>query len=237
MTETKGFVSGAEVACSDGECGVLRRIIVDPVAGVLTHLVVEPKHRHGAGHLVPIHLVDTEATGIRLTCTAGDFNALDPAQETRFVADPSGQWGYGPGQVLAWPYYRLGGAEMAIGGLGLGSLGLGGGMGLGGELPAPRTITGDNRPNGKVEIHRGESIHAADGEIGRVQGFVVDPSDRRLTHVLLGEGHLWRKKTVSIPIELVARVEGGVHVALTKDQVRDLPTVNLVEGRHWRSGL
>ena len=43
-------------------------------------------------------------------------------------------------------------------------------------------------------MDRGDPVHALDGEIGRVQGLLVDPDDHRVTHVLLEEGHLWGRK-------------------------------------------
>jgi PRC-barrel domain len=72
-------------------------------------------------------------------------------------------------------------------------------------------------------VRRGDEVHATDGGIGRVDGFVVDPSDDHVTHLLLGEGHLWGTKRVAIPISAVKRGDGGVELALTKEQVRDLP--------------
>jgi sporulation protein YlmC with PRC-barrel domain len=60
-----------------------------------------------------------------------------------------------------------------------------------------------------------------------VQGLVIDPSDHHVTHVLLDEGHLWGKKRVAIPISTVKDVKDGVRLNLTKDQVRDLPPVDL----------
>jgi hypothetical protein len=56
---------------------------------------------------------------------------------------------------------------------------------------------------------------------------VVDPSDRHVTHVLLDEGHLWGEKRVAIPISAVAGVSDGVRLNLTRDEVRDLPPVDL----------
>jgi hypothetical protein len=50
-----------------------------------------------------------------------------------------------------------------------------------------------------------------------------------VTHVLLDEGHLWGKKRVAIPISAVKDVKGGVRLTFTKDQVRDLPPVDLAE--------
>jgi hypothetical protein len=64
--------------------------------------------------------------------------------------------------------------------------------------------------------------------IGRVQGLVVDPSDHHVTHVLLAEGHLWGEKEVAIPISAVTGVdENGAQLNLTKDEVRDLPPVDI----------
>lgn len=66
-----------------------------------------------------------------------------------------------------------------------------------------------------------------DGDIGRVQGLVVDPADHHVTHVLLDEGHLWGKKEVAIPIGAVTGVEDGVRLNLTKDELSALPPVEI----------
>jgi hypothetical protein len=49
-----------------------------------------------------------------------------------------------------------------------------------------------------------------------------------VTHVLLAEGHLWGEKEVAIPITAVTGVdEDGAQLNLTKDEVRDLPPVDI----------
>jgi sporulation protein YlmC with PRC-barrel domain len=73
----------------------------------------------------------------------------------------------------------------------------------------------------------GRPGRARGGEIGRVQGLVVDPRDHQVTHVLLEEGHLWGKKQVALPISDVTDVHQGVHLNLSKNQVRDLPPVDV----------
>ena len=83
MAETTPFTIGANVSCTDGACGEVRRLIGDPAADVVTHLVVEPKHRGEHGRLVPVGLVDTNTGQIRLRCTKAEFENLDPAEETR----------------------------------------------------------------------------------------------------------------------------------------------------------
>lgn len=210
MSETTTFTIGSEVRCNDGVCGELTRVVVDPIARALTHLVVEPRHR-GMGHLVPIDLVDSTTNEIRLQCNTAQFEALEDAEETRFLPGAIGQWGYGQDQMLSWPYYGLGTWEL-------------GGMGTG---VGPTTIMQNRVPVGEVEVRRGEHVHATDGAIGRVQGLVIDPSDHHVTHVLLDQGHLWGQKRVAIPMTAVAGVDDGVRLNLTRDEVRDLPPVDL----------
>jgi len=47
MSDNTEFTIASEVSCSDGVRGELGRVVVDPVAKALTHLVVEPKHGSG----------------------------------------------------------------------------------------------------------------------------------------------------------------------------------------------
>jgi sporulation protein YlmC with PRC-barrel domain len=157
--------------------------------------------------------VVSTAKEIQLRCTKSEFHMLEDAEETQFLPGASGEWGYEQEQMLSLPYYRLAGSGM--------------GMGMGGMGAGPHAITSDRVPVGGVEVRRGEHVHATDGAIGRVQGLVVDPSDHQVTHVLLDEGHLWGQKRVAIPISAVTRVGDGVRLNLTKDEVRDLPPVDV----------
>jgi len=196
MTETTPFTIGADVSCSDGACGKVTRVVVDPVARTVTHLVVEPKH-----------LADATAGEIRLRCTLADFGKLDPAEETQFLPGTPGYPGYDPEQVLWMPYYSMG-------------------MGMGGNY-IPLTATYDTVPLDEVEVRRGEHVHATDGHIGKVQGLVIDPDSHRVTHVLLQEGHLWGRKEVAIPIGAVTGVDDGIRLNITRQQVQDLPPVDI----------
>lgn len=206
------FEIGVPVLCRDGTCGELRRVVVDPVARAVTHLVVEAKHRSGLGRLVPVDLVSATGTEISLRCTLGEFSRLDDADEAQFLAGADGELGYGAAQMLSWPYF----------GLGVG--GAGGLDGWGGNANLPITV--DRVPLGEVEVCRGDRVHATDGAIGKVQGLVIDPRDHHVTHVLLQEGHLWGRKEVAIPISDVKGVDDGIRLTIAKDQVQDLPPVD-----------
>ena len=213
MAETTQFTIGAAASCSDGVCGEVSRVVVDPVARAVTHLVVEPKQGRGLGRLVPLDLVEVTTGEVRLRCTAAEFDKLEAAEETQFLPGSSGYADYGPGQVLSWPYYGLG-------------MSGGGGMGLGmGNVS--QTVTYDTVPLGEVAVRRGERVHATDGDIGRVQGLVIGPRDQQVTHVLLEEGHLWGRKEVAIPIGAVTGVDDGIRLNITKQDVQDLPAVDV----------
>ena len=221
MADTSQFTIGTEASCSDGAVGKVCRVIVDPVAEEVTHLVVEPEHRRDLGRLVPLDLVDGAAGEVRLHCTRAEFGQLEQAQETHFMPATSGYegYGYGPDQVDYWPHYCLGG------GMGLGGLGIGG-TGAGSGSPA-QMVTSDAVPLGEVDVRRGDPVHATDGDIGRVQGLVIDRRSRHVTHVLLQEGHLWGRKDVAIPISAVASTSGGIRLTIAKQQVQDLPPVDI----------
>ena len=59
-----------------------------------------------------------------------------------------------------------------------------------------------------------------------MEGFLVDPGDHRVTHVLLQEGHLWGRKEVAIPMSAVTGVENGIRLSMTKKQIEDLPSAH-----------
>jgi sporulation protein YlmC with PRC-barrel domain len=195
MAEETQFTIGAEANCSDGECGDVRRFIIDPATQTVTHLVIEPKHGHEPGRLVPVDLVESTAGGIRLRCTIAEFGNLEHADDTDLVEA----------------------TDLGIG--------MPGGPPMG--IPQPtQVVFQDVVPLGEIEVIPGDPVHATDGEIGQVQGFLVDPDTHRLTHVLLREGHLWGRKEVAIPASAVTGVQGGIRLNISKQEVENLPPVS-----------
>ena len=208
MAETTQFTIGADASCTDGPCGQVIRVVVNPMAEVVTHLVVEPTHREGLGRLVPLDLVDVDpASGeVKIHCSIEEFGKLEAAEETHFLPGDGvdGVYGgYASSQVFALPYY---------------------GLGVGNITPPIITAT---LPAGEVGVRRGQQVHATDGGIGRVQGLVIDRSSHHVTHIILQEGHLWGRKDVVIPISAVTGIEDGIQLTLTKQEVQDLPAVDV----------
>jgi sporulation protein YlmC with PRC-barrel domain len=214
MTE---FVMGAKVVCSDGFCGEVKRTILDPAARTVTHLVVGPRHSTSQERLVPLDLADEVDGEIRLSCTLAQFGQLEPAEDVSLAEGLDYEGGYGSSAAVQG-YGDAGG--MGVGGS---SSGVGIGMGLGHQQPL---IVEHSVPMGETEVERHEGVHAADGEIGRVEGFVVDPASHQVTHILLQEGHLWGHKEVAIPISAVESVDAGIRLNITKKQVEALPPLH-----------
>jgi hypothetical protein len=154
--------------------------------------------------LVPVALAETEAGGtVRLNCSVDDFAKLDAAEEKHTVSESS--FGY---------FHMAGGVAFPA-------------MGRG------EVVTDETVPFGEVDVHRGDRVRASDGEIGHVEGLIIDRSDRRVTHVLLQEGYvLGRRKRVAVPIDAVTRVAASLEVGLTKHQVHDLPSVDIDDRGH-----
>jgi sporulation protein YlmC with PRC-barrel domain len=209
---------GRTVRCSDGEYGRLADVVVDPTARRVTHLVVEPRHEHERATLVPAELVAAEpdGDGIALRATADEVAHLPLVCETDYlridqapVADP--QWDVGIENVLAMPYFMPVGMDTMMPPI---------------DDPIERVY--DRVPKGEVEIERTSPVRDTDGKLlGAVDGFVVD-GDGQITHVVLGEGHLFGRREITIPIGGVARVENdGVLLGLSQSEVQELPSVRL----------
>jgi hypothetical protein len=209
---------GSPAACTDGVFGELVDVVVDPQTRAVTHLVVEPHHRHWMARLVPIALVaaDPATQGLALACTSAEARRLEHVQRSAFVAlgeeleidDPD--WDIGVEGVLVLPYY---GSDARP------------------SHDAVATATYDRIPKGEVEIRRSSTVTSADDHrLGHVDGLLVD-DDEHITHVLLEHGHLWGRREVTIPIGDVANVApDAITLSLTKDAVGMLEPVTV---RRW----
>jgi len=196
-------VLGSEAVGSDGYRGEVLAVVVDPKAGTATHVVVEPKGRRGLARLVPLDLVDATPGQIRLHCTEAEFERLDAAEQT--LAEFA--LGYQVPVQLLPPGWRDAGGPTVEGSTIA-------------RIPEKETI--DIVPKGEVEERRGDHVHATDGDIGQLRALRIDSGSRRVTHLLVREGHVLHKD-VAIPFDTVTGFDDGVRLSITRQQVRDLP--------------
>jgi sporulation protein YlmC with PRC-barrel domain len=233
MAESLVFKLRSDVRCTDGDCGQIKSVVINPGEDAVTHLVVEPAHQQGLAKLVPLRLVDTTLAPIpsgevRLRCSMEEYGQLDPAEATYPTRGVEDDPTYRAEPMVMWPSYAPPGV--------MGAMGMPGVMGMpamSGDDPreAADTFTVDTVPDqlpGEDEVSPGEHVHATEGDIGHVQGIVADPGTGRVTGVLLRERHLLSHRTVLIPRSAVAAVgEDGFHLSMSKREVRDLPPADV----------
>jgi sporulation protein YlmC with PRC-barrel domain len=201
----------AAVECTDGPCGRSTYVVLNPVTRKVTHLVVKEKDLLHIERLVPMSLVkESTPQKIHLRCNKDKLGRLEYFIETHFVpADPvySGSMYEAYEGHMLWPYV----------------------------IPENATIPLEEEqvPPGELAVHRGAQVHATDGQIGRVDEFLIEPESGHITHLVLREGHLWGQRDVTIPVSAIERIqESDVYLKLDKASVEALPAIPI---RRWWS--
>jgi hypothetical protein len=201
---------GGRVDCTDETFGRLVDVVIDPTSRRVTHLVVEPDHDRSQARLVPAELAkrrEGKGEPVALRATVEEVRGLPPVHEIAYlqpdglpVDDPD--WDVGIQELQAFPYYPAYDIE---------------------PTAVDYAVAYDRIPKREVEIRRASAVGSADGHhLGHVDGFLVD-DDRRITHLVLEQGHPWERRDVAVPIGAVAHVEtDAVTLRLTKDDVKAL---------------
>ncbi len=208
----------AKVECTDGEiwypAGRCVSVLFNPLDEKVTHLVVKADKAPHIQYLVPVELAaETSAEEIRLSCSRDDLEKMDPFIKTTYIEK-------------SVPASTIGGAGM---------------YGMGGFYYAPYVMLDvivkvpeehQQIPAGELAIRRGTHVEATDGEVGKVDEFVVNPKTGHITHLVMREGHLWGQKEVVIPVSALGETrENTVHLKLDKHQIEILPTLPI--HRRW----
>ena len=97
----------------------------------------------------------------------------------------------------------------------------------------PMPLEHRNIPAGEVVIRRGSQVRATDGNVGRVDEFLVDAANDCITHLVMREGHLWGTKEITIPVTEIESIEDeAVLLKIDKEAVERLPTIPV--NRKWK---
>jgi sporulation protein YlmC with PRC-barrel domain len=200
----------ATVYCSDGVCGKTIRVIIDPIKKKLTHIVVQGKGLEaGVTQLVPIEKVkESTADEVHLTCSHEEFLLLDSYYEYDYLPGDDDLLDYDQSDFLIHPYV-LPNFEY-------------------GYEYEPLYAKIARVPHGELGVRRGAKVHAVDGEVGKVDEFLVSPDDHLISHLVLREGHFLGKKLITIPVSEISRVkEDQVFLKLDKQAISQLPSIPL----------
>jgi sporulation protein YlmC with PRC-barrel domain len=198
---------GVEVKCMNEVCGHSTCLIINPVTEQVTHLAVKEKAFPNIERLVPVdNIIESSPTSIRLSCSSKELNGMEAFMETDFIASDEleSELRYESPYML-WPY------------------------GMYAAMPMP--LEHENIPAGEIVIRRGSQVKATDGNVGKVDEFLVNPENDRISHLVMREGHLWGAKDVTIPVSEIEKIEDEiVRLKLDKQAVGSLPAI---PGRRW----
>jgi sporulation protein YlmC with PRC-barrel domain len=201
----------ADIHCTDveGPVGCSQYVVLNPLSEQLTHVVVKDRQRSDVERLVPLELVEkVTPKRIWLSCTKVEFRGLRPFIAREFLRAKNPYADYDRDSVLVLPYVvpRNG--------------------------PVPGGCESRVLSANELAVRRGARVQAANGPIGTVDEFMVDPVDGGITHLVLRKGHPWGERDVFIPVSEIERVkEDVVYLQLNKMRVGMLPTVPVV--RKW----
>lgn len=203
------FRIGARVDARDRWLGYLVALVADPVARRITHLVVDDTGVPDSGRLVPIDkVVEADDNHIRLDLTAEAFFQLEPFVQPRYLRGDN---------------FRLSDHDDTPEHLFLFPL----------TVPAEgwSFVFEERVPPGEVAIRPGAAVLDANGKkLGQVDEFLVDPSDQRISHLVLRRGHIFGKRTITVPMtEIVEATPDRVRLRLTGDEVGRLQEVPVEE--------
>ena len=185
------------IFCTDGQFGQAVGLILHPATRRVTHVIAMERGFAKTEYLLPLALISSATTEVLRLASTHQ----EVTAMTPFVESE----------------YQLGGAGYSAAGE------------EGAYWPTSEEVDGsyEDIPVGELEIHRYARVDARDGHAGRVDGFAVEPASGRITHLIMREGHLWRRKEVAVPVAAITQIEDeSIRLDLDKATVADLPDIS-----------
>lgn len=192
----------AQVECTDGPCGKVTQVIVNPINLKVTHVVVEDKHfPDNRTRLVPAdYVTSTTQQQIKLGCAKADVVNMPPFIVSDFVQQSASGRAYASGEAYTSQYVV--------------------------DDTAYDEIQERNIPEGELALYSGMHIEASDGKVGKLDELVLDPKSGQITNLMMREGHLWGKKDVAIPVSAIDFTDDKtIYLKLDRAAVKALPAV------------
>jgi hypothetical protein len=189
----------ARVRCSDGPCGQSLYVILKPTSEEITHLVVSNDSIEEIEYMVPVdHITDGTPNEVRLNCSTDELSEMPVFDKVEYI--PTMAAGLNGTPYAMWPYYYP----------------------VSSKIPLEK----NHIPADELAIRRGARVEAADGPIGSVDEFLIDPGNDVITHLVMREGHLWGQKDVTIPVSQIDHYQGNtVYLKLKKQAIEQLPAL------------
>lgn len=178
------FSWNAPVFCGEEKCGRLSQVAIHPGLRKATHIVVDLGTRFDCQeHVLPLAWVRAAtAQGLVLTGAPEMLAQSQPLRSTRMRVVWQPDVPYGRGASLPWPYAVVEEEEQLL-----------------------------NIPKGEALLSHDVVVVSAGGKpVGKIAELIVDPDNKAITHLLLGDGPFWAHKTISVPASAIQTIEQGM---------------------------
>jgi sporulation protein YlmC with PRC-barrel domain len=198
----------AKASCENNVVGKSTCVIINPINHKLTHLVVRMDAFPHIERLVDVNLIEESTPEyIQLKCKQEDLKQMPLFVEYKFLTGDETEQEYTVASYRLWPYVL--------------------------PMNEPIPVEYEHIPAGEIAFHRGSQVKAADGAVGQIDEFLVDPKSEEITHLVLRQGHIWGKKEISIPISDIDHIgEDIIYLKLDKQAIETLPEIPV--RRHTR---
>jgi sporulation protein YlmC with PRC-barrel domain len=208
--------AGSKVQGTDGDLGTVHALVVDPVERRITHLVVglhellSRRFTVGADRVVSstpdVVVLDLDRPALEACPVFDEPDFNEPADGYGMTT-----FGYEPGALFLEPF-----ASPVDG----------------------YVLSGHERiPKDEITLRRGDVVVAGDGRsIGHVDELLVDPDDGSVTHVVLREGGLFKRRDVVVPLAGARFEEGQVVLDLDVVDLDTLERIPVKRHGHVRPG-
>jgi len=180
---------------------------MDPVKEEVSHFVVKTDH-HSQEFVVPIEKVkDSNRIVIHLDCRNEEIYQFPPFKETHFKgydAYDSEPPTPAPGMAASYTLYQPYRAAES-----------------GTHSPTDTSLT-------ELAVNKGAKVFATDGEVGKIDEFLIDPDTYQITHLILRQHNIFGKWIVTIPVSEIEQVDmNSVQLKLDKASIKELPSAAL----------
>ena len=191
----------AEVDCSDGAAGCSTYVIGNPINRQITHLVIKSNQPPFNEALVPVDQVqETTPDHIKLKCSRIELEKMKPFEFEEYLQTKKPSY-------LYWPY------ALPVAGY------------ISDEENTPIAVKRRNIPMDEFALRRGAWVEATDGHVGQVDELLISSNTMQVTHLVLLERHLLKKREITIPVSQIDRIdEDTIYLKLDRKSVEELPT-------------
>jgi hypothetical protein len=192
----------AAVNCQKQECGQTICVIVNPRTDDVSHVVVEEITPPYQQRIVPIELVEeTTPTSINLICSEDEFHNLEEFTEHHFIPSIKTYGVNHRKRIIYIPFTSI--SDEFV------------------------DIIRERVPKGGISLHQKTFIEANDGEIGKLEEFLVDPVSEHITHLIVNAGTTKRRREFAVPASEIDHIENDIiHLNVSKDQIESFPLVD-----------